>query len=393
MRGAAARLSVFAVAAPGIEPWLTRELGTLGIDAREVPGGASFDATLDEIYRANLWSRLASRIIVRVADFRVRALGELSRRTGTIPWDAWLAPGVRVRVRASARKSRLYHTGAIAERVLEGIATRVRVQASSPRSAAPPADEEDDDGAQPLLIVRIAHDVCTISLDSSGALLHRRGYRQAVARAPLRETLAAAMLAAAGWRPTEPLADPFCGAGTIPIEAAMISRDMAPGINRGFAFERWPRHDPARWRAVRAEARARVLPGTGAPIFASDRDEGAVAAARDNAERAGVQADVQIVQAPLSGAPLGNADTWIVTNPPYGVRVGEAGRLRDLYAALGRVVREAGHPLVILSADSALERQLRLPLETVLSTKNGGIAVAVRRSAGRTESASSPATA
>lgn len=394
MRGAAARLSALAVAAPGLEPWLTRELVTLGIDAREEPGGgASFDATLDEIYRANLWSRLASRIIVRVADFRVRALGELSRRAGTIPWDAWLAPGARVRVRASARKSRLYHTGAIAERVLEGIAARVSVQAANARSAAPPADEEDDDGAQPLLIVRIAHDVCTISLDSSGALLHRRGYRQAVAKAPLRETLAAAMLAAAGWRPTEPLADPFCGAGTIPIEAAMISRDMAPGINRGFAFEHWPRHDAARWRAVRAEAHERVRPRTGAPMFASDRDEGAVAAARDNALRAGVHEDVQIVQAPLSGAPLGNADTWIVTNPPYGVRVGEAGRLRDLYAALGRVVREGGHPLVMLSADGALERQLRLPLETVLSTKNGGIDVVVKRSVARTEAASSPATA
>lgn len=384
MRSAADRLAAFAVAAPGIEPWLTRELDTLEIDAREEPGGVSFDATLDEIYRANLWSRLANRIIVRVADFRVRALGELSRRAGTIPWDEWLAAGARVRVRASARKSRLYHTGAIAERVLEGIATRVRVQAARAPANAPPADEEDDDGAEPLLLVRIAHDVCTVSLDSSGALLHRRGYRQAVAKAPLRETLAAAMLAAAGWRPTEPLADPFCGAGTIPIEAAMLARDMAPGINRAFAFEHWPRHDAARWLAVRAEAHGRVRPGAGAPIFASDRDEGAVGAARDNAQRAGVQEDVQIVHAPLSAAPLGNANTWIVTNPPYGVRVGEAGRLRDLYAALGRVVREGGHPLVMLSADSALERQLRLPLETVLSTKNGGISVAVRRTVART---------
>jgi putative N6-adenine-specific DNA methylase len=390
MRGTAARLSAFAVAAPGLEPWLTRELGTLGIDAREEAGGASFAATLEEIYRANLWSRLASRIIVRIADFRVRALGELSRRASTISWDEWLAPGARVRVRASARKSRLYHTGAIAERVLEGIDKRVRVKAASARTDPPPAGEEDDDGAEPLLIVRIARDVCTISLDSSGALLHRRGYRQAVAKAPLRETLAAAMLATAGWRPTEPLADPFCGAGTIPIEAAMISRDMAPGINRGFAFEHWPRHDAARWRAVRAVAHERVRAGASAPIFASDRDEGAVAAARDNAQRAGVEEDVQIVQAPLSAAPLGTVTTWIVTNPPYGVRVGEAGPLRDLYAALGRVVREGGHPLVMLSADSALDRQLRLPLETVLSTKNGGIDVAVRRSVARTEAVSSP---
>lgn len=370
--------SAFAVAAPGLEPWLARELASMGVRAVAEPGGAAFGATTEELYRANLWSRLASRIIVRVASFRVRALGELARRAGGIPWEEWLAPGVTIRVRATARKSRLYHTGAITERILDGIASRVPVHAAAAVSAADPDDEREDAGDQ-LLIVRMAHDECTISLDSSGALLHRRGYRQAVAKAPLRETLAASMLIAGGWGTAESLADPLCGAGTIPIEAAMFARDMAPGANRAFAFERWPRHDGARWNALRAEAAGRVRASAAAPILASDRDPGAVAATQENARRAGVEGDLQVSHAPLSAAPLGHAG-WIVTNPPYGVRVGDSAALRDLYATLGRVVRDGGYRLIVLSADADLERQLRLPLETVLATSNGGIPVRVRRS-------------
>jgi putative N6-adenine-specific DNA methylase len=285
-------------------------------------------------------------------------------------------------VRASARKSRLYHTGAIAERIVEGIDARVPVTAA-PRIAIDDSerDDEDADDDAVLLLVRVAHDVCTISIDSSGALLHRRGYRQAVAKAPLRETLAAAMLASGGWRRELGLADPLCGAGTIAIEAAMMSRGMAPGLARGFAFERWPRYDAAKWNALRAQANERVRPAAIAPILASDRDQGAVAAARENALRAGVERDLAVTHAPLSAAPLGAPGTWIVTNPPYGVRVGETGPLRDLYASLGRLARDGGHPLVVLTAEASLERQLGVPLETVLSTRNGGIPVRVRRSA------------
>lgn len=378
MTQAARRFSAFAVAAPGVESCVTRELSTLGIAARETPGGASFDAALDDIYLANLWSRTASRIVVRTAEFRVRALGELSRRAAAMPWDEWLVTGTRVRLRATARKSRLYHTGAITERVLEAIVRRVAVRTPEPNATE--RDDEHEGADEQLILVRFAHDVCTVSLDSSGALLHRRGYRQAAAKAPVRETLAAAMLLGAEWPLGVALVDPFCGAGTIAIEAAMISRDLAPGMHRRFAFERWPSHDARRWAAVRDEARARARPAAAAPILASDRDAGAVSAARENAQRAGVQHDVEITHAALSAAPLGNAGGWIVTNPPYGVRVGDEGRLRDLYAVLGRLAREGGHPLVILSADAALERQLRLPLETVLASRNGGIPVRVRRS-------------
>jgi putative N6-adenine-specific DNA methylase len=377
MPGGAPALDAFAIAAPGLEPWLTRELRELGLAVTDTEGGAAFSGSIEAVYRANLHSRLASRVLVRVAEFHARALGELARRASAVPWDAWLPPGAPVHIRASARKSRLYHTGAIAERVAEGITKRVSAEPRRLRGDG--EDEEADDAGALTLLVRLADDRCTISIDSSGVLLHRRGYRQAVAKAPLRETIAAAMLVASEWRPANGLADPFCGSGTIAIEAAMLARGIAPGIGRSFAFERWPAHDPARWKALCDDARARVKPAAPGPILASDRDAGAVAAARQNAARAGVDADVAISQAALSAAPLGPPGAWIVTNPPYGVRVGEAAPLRDLYAALGRIAREGRRPLVILSANAQLDRQLGPGLRTILATRNGGIPVRVRR--------------
>lgn len=377
MPAGAPALDAFAIAAPGLEPWLTRELRELGLAVTDTEGGAAFSGSIAAVYQANLHSRLASRVLVRIAEFHARALGELARRASAVAWETWLPPGAPVLIRASARKSRLYHTGAIVERVAEGITKRVSAE---PRRRRGDFEEEEADEAGALtLLVRLSDDRCTISIDSSGALLHRRGYRQAVAKAPLRETLAAAMLMASEWRPADGLADPFCGSGTIAIEAALFARDIAPGIGRSFAFERWPAHDPALWNATCDEARARVKPAAPGPILASDRDAGAVAAARENAARAGVDADVAIAQAPLAAAPLGPPGAWIVTNPPYGVRVGEAAPLRDLYAALGKVTRDNGRRLVVLSANAQLDMQLGPGLRTILATRNGGIPVRVRR--------------
>lgn len=388
MSPALPRLDAFAVAAPGLEPWLARELNALGISGQTVPGGVTFASDIGGVYRVNLHSRLASRVIVRIAEFRARALGELARRTAAIPWEEWLAPGAELRVRVSSRKSRLYHTGAVAERVAEGVRARVNVSAVN-AGAERDADAEGEDAlAAMLLVVRLARDVCTISLDSSGALLHRRGYRQAIGKAPLRETLAAAMLITSEWDPRAGLADPLCGSGTIAIEAALLAREIAPGLHRAFAFEQWPRHDERLWLTLRDEAQSRCRSAVPAPIHASDRDDGAVAAASENARRAGVADDVILTSAALSAAPLGPPSAWVITNPPYGVRVGETTSLRDLYASLGKRIRREGRRLVLLSADTGLERQLGLGMETVLATRNGGIDVRVRRSVEKPERAS-----
>jgi putative N6-adenine-specific DNA methylase len=231
-----------------------------------------------------------------------------------------------------------------------------------------------------LFIVRIVNDECEISADSSGALLHKRGYRREIAKAPLRETIAAAMVLASGWKGDEPLLDPMCGSGTIPIEAAMIARKIAPGLRRDFQFMDWPGFDAERWNRILETARAAVTDFS-AEILGSDRDAGAVQAAARNAERAGVSENVRFSQEALSGSiaaidDSGRESGWILTNPPYGVRVGETADLRNLYAKLGSELKTKPRwRLGILTSDSALVRQTRLPLRPRFGTSNGGIPV------------------
>ena len=359
---------MFVMTAPGIESLLARELKALKlIVTAEVAGGVSFSGGIDHLQRVNLWSRLANRVLVRVAAFHASSFHELERRAKRVEWDRFISQGDRVRFRVTCRKSKLYHSDAVAARLL---------QASGGVAAASDESDEGDDDAQ-LFVVRLSHDECTISADSSGELLHRRGYRLATAKAPLRETLAAAMLSGSGWDPATPLVDPMCGAGTIPIEAAMMARGMAPGVSRRFSFERWPDHDPAAWQKTVDDAREAAKPGAPAPIIASDRDAGAIESTAANAERAGVIGDLELSETSVSGARYPQPPGWIVTNPPYGLRVGEAAPLRNLYSQLGRIVREGapGYRLAILSADTTLDSQLRLAAEEVFRTTNGGIPV------------------
>jgi putative N6-adenine-specific DNA methylase len=281
----------------------------------------------------------------------------------------------------TCRKSRLYHSDAVAERVARSLTAVMSGVQVSGRAR----DDEDDDSADDaalsqLIVVRFDRDRCTISADSSGALLHRRGWRQAVAKAPLRETLAAMMLAAVPWDGEVPLVDPFCGSGTIGIEAALRVRRIAPGLARRFAMERWPGADGAVYEAVRQAARDAMLPGVGAPIVLRDRDAGAIAAARANAERAGVLGDLRIEQGALSETDLAGLGPrgLLLTNPPYGLRVSDGADLRALYARLGDVLRTGGHGWrlgMLVPPDRALAGQLRLRLTPAVRTTNGGLPV------------------
>jgi len=374
------------VAAPGIEPLTAGELAALGVKATAEPGGASWRGDALSVARANLWLRTASRVVVRVAEFKATAFHELERRARHIPWERFLRPAAPVALRVTCRKSRLYHSDAVAQRVLEAIEHRLHAApAVAPALApalAPAADEQDDAedagaaGAQ-LFIVRFLHDVCTVSADTSGALLHLRGYRQALAKAPLRETLAAAILIGSGWAGDPPLEDPMCGSGTIPIEGALIARRIAPGMKRTFSFLEWPETDATRWRHLRDDAEEQQRAVAPATIRGADRDAGAIDAAHANAERAGVSGDVEFVKRALSALPEEPAPGLLATNPPYGVRVGEAAQLRNLYASLGNTLERArpGWTVAILSANRRLEQQLRLGLDERFRASNGGIPV------------------
>jgi putative N6-adenine-specific DNA methylase len=366
-------LEAFAITAPGLSRIAARELADIGIAVAEVEAaGVTFKGGLREVYAANLHARTVSRVIVRLARFPARTFAELERRSAKIPWSKFIAPGRTFELRVTSRKSRLYHSDAVAERIERA----VREGAGGELSESDPSEEREGERAQ-LIIVRLERDECTINMDSSGALLHMRGYRRATAKAPMRETIAAAMLLACEWRANEPLFDPFCGSGTIPIEGAMLTRRIPPGLDRVFAFQQWPWLEAGMWSRIRRDAETEILDAPQTPIIGADRDEGAIRAATENAARAGVEGQIEFVVSSVSEASVEADPGWVITNPPYGVRVGTSRELRNLYARLGAVLRErfGGWRLAFLSADHALEAQLRMELEVLFRTTNGGIPV------------------
>jgi putative N6-adenine-specific DNA methylase len=347
-------------------------------------GGVSWRGDEASLYAANLHLRTATRVLVRVADFRARTFFELERHVRRADWARYLAPGQPVRLRVTTRKSRLYHKRAIEERFARELGEILGSTVEGGGEGGEEEEEVERSGRQAqLFVIRFDRDRCVVSADASGERLHRRGYRQAVARAPLRETLASAMLLASGWKPGDALLDPLCGSGTIPIEAALIARNIPPALAnpdlqpRSFAFERWPTFEPAAWDRVVGDARSAILDTAASEIRGSDRDAGAVDSAIANATRAGVEADLFLERLPLSAASPSASSGWLITNPPYGVRIGDAPPLRDLYAALGNLLRTRlpRWRLALLASEDNLARHTGLPLTERLRTTNGGIPV------------------
>lgn len=364
-------LTAFAVAPPGVEPVVATELRGLGIHARVEHGGVTWHGDFDSVLRANLLARTPTRVLVRIAEFNARTFHELERHGRRVPWVRYLGDRM-ARLRVTTRKSKLYHQGAVAQRLHEALAE------TTGRAALEPASSEDVDAEDAqLFVVRIVRDRCTISADASGARLHVRGYRQALAKAPLRENLAAAMLLASGWDRRAPLVDPLCGSGTLPIEAALLARDIAPGLARAdrsprpFACTNWADFDDGTWQRIVRDAVQRILPSAPGRIIAADQAGGAVRATRANAERAGVADDLDIVAQPLDDFEPPAESGWLVTNPPYGVRVGAGG---DAAATARLLDRLADGPLAGWTVARLVARGPARG-DVAFETRNGGIAV------------------
>ncbi len=384
----------FAVSSPGVEATTAREVeGLPGVqEPRTVVGGVELKGTLATGLAANLWLRTASRVLLRVGEIEARDFARLRRRAAGLPWGELVAPGATIAVKATARSCRLYHTGAIAENVMLALGDR------AVRAARDPSEDAESEPGVATLLVRGERDRFTFSLDASGELLHRRGWRQETGHAPLRETLAAALLLLCEYDPARPFVDPLCGAGTLPLEAAMIALRRAPGLGRTFAFERWPCVDAALWARLREEAAAGERAAVAAPIVGRDHSAAAIAAARRNAERAGLLAHVAIEAAPLAelraprfrparapGAAAGprepGARGLVIANPPWGRRVGDPRRARAIYTELGRVLRERfrGWRAGILVADPAHASALGRPPVAEHALSSGGVRVRLLR--------------
>jgi len=369
------KLKIFVACSPGLEPMLATEIAGLGAPANVVPGGVETEGDATTLARLLVETGLSSHVLVRIASFPVKQLADLEGHVGRLPWSGFLKRNVPRRVRVTAQRSRLYHTGAIEERVVRAITTRL--------GDAPPILADDEQQIAVPLAVRMVDDRCTISLDASGPPLHRRGYRLDPYKAPIREDLARALVKASGWDPSRPLLDPLCGSGTLLIEAGLIAMNKAPGLDRSFAVERTALDDGSLAK-VREAAKARVTASTSnlvAPsnLVGRDRDPRAIDAALKNAERAGVSVRFEV--GPLSTAreAMGDArGTAVVTNPPWGGRLGDATKLRPLYAALGSLVRALPESTLTLAAhDRKLAYATGIPLESALLTDLGGTKVAM----------------
>jgi putative N6-adenine-specific DNA methylase len=353
-------LEIFLVANPGFETVLLAEARELGFkDPTLVKGGVTVTGGWPEVWRANLKLRGASSVFARIGAFPVFHLAQLDKRAHKLAWGQFLRKDVPFRVEASCKHSKVYHSGAAAERVERAIVETL---------GAPVSPE-----AELCIKVRIEDDLCTISIDTSGESLHKRGHKEAVNKAPMRETLASLFLRQSGYTGSEPVLDPMCGSGTFVIEAAEIAAGLDPGRARSFAFELLPSFDAAAWQRLRNVGGDKPLPDL--RFYGCDRDAGAITMSRANAERAGVADITAFRQAAIGGltAPKGPAGL-VIANPPYGTRLGDKKRLYALYHSFGEkmLAQFAGWRVAVITTDATLARATHLPFAAPLGPVSHG---------------------
>ena len=352
---------------PGLEPLLAGEFATLlpGVRSSAREGGLELRVTQQQLWILATGSRLAESLRVRIGRFQARTFDELKAGLGRLAWAAYLPRDAVPPWRITCRKSRLFHSDAVEERARAVLAAR--------------AGKGSRDVEHPVAYLRIHHDKATVSIDASGALLHRRGWRTEAGSAPLRETLAAACLSAADIPAQQPIWDPFCGSGTFLIEAERARLGGPVHLERSFSFELWPTHDAAGWSRYEPQP---SHPSSGVVHLGSDVDPGVVDMARRNAERAGIEAATQWrvgdFEATVADVPEGAA---IVTNPPYGKRLPGGRRLDRLFERLGGVLaaRPDLHPTVVLTANRDLASHTGLPWEELARFSNRGVRVRLMR--------------
>jgi putative N6-adenine-specific DNA methylase len=359
---------IFLAAVPGLEGALRDEARRRGFsDAKTVPGGVTLTGGWPDVWRANLRLRGASRILARIGTFRAMHLAQLDKRARRIAWADVLRRDVPFRVEATCRSSRIYHSGAAAQRVERAI----REELGAPASA----------DAAVVIKVRLEDDLCTLAVDTSGEPLHKRGHKEAVNKAPMRETMAALFLQQCGYVGREPVLDPMCGSGTFVIEAAEIAVGLEPGRSRHFAFEQLATFDPTAWAGMRSEAVAVAPPPF--RFHGRDRDPGAIRMSRANAERAGVAAlttfeEIEVAALTAPEGPPG----LVIVNPPYGDRIGDKGGLASLYRSLGQTLlrRFSGWRVGLVTSEASLAAASGLPFSSPLPpVSHGGLRVSLYR--------------
>jgi putative N6-adenine-specific DNA methylase len=363
-------MEFFATTAKGVEELLAGEVAALGIDGATVKrGGVRFSGTMDACYRANLWLRTASRVLLYLAEFPCDTPQSLYDGVRSIPWTDFLTPEMTLAVDCNLRDSAMTHSGFVALKTKDAIVDTIRDRFGS----RPDVDTRDPD----LRVnVHLVKNLCTVSLDTSGIPLDRRGYRLERNEAPLRETLAAALVMLSGWDGMTPLADPMCGSGTIPVEAVLKASGRAPGLLRsGFGFQRWPGFDSSLWQRLVSEARESALDTLPVQVIGCDRSARALAVARQNSERAGVSAMINLDRMELADFAPPSGPGTLLFNPPYGHRLGDEEELKPLYRQIGDVMKKrcTGYTAYLFTGSAELAKCVGLRASRRIVLFNGPI--------------------
>jgi putative N6-adenine-specific DNA methylase len=361
----------FATVARGLEPIAAQELERLGaLEVRPDFTGVHFVGDSALLYRVNLWARTIFRVLVTLREFPCPDADRLYQEVQNIEWEQYLQPHNTLAVNATGGNDQLNHTHFTALQVKNAIVDQQRNQFGQRSSV-------DTQNPDVLINAHIHQDRCILSLDSSGTSLHRRGYRPAVGVAPLKETLAAALLDMADWEPSLPFLDPLCGSGTLPLEASLKALNIAPGLFRmQFAFERWPDFDEALWEQLLKEAENSEISELKAPIVGSDRDSDILNQARINAQQCGLADKVKFTQTELSQVEAPADSGVIICNPPYGERIGDAKELGDFYKLLGDVFKQRfkGWTAFVLTGNKELAKRVGLKASRRIPVYNGALA-------------------
>ena len=360
-------LNLIATSTAGLEACVKRELQDLGFaDARVCsPGWLGFGADAAGLARANVWLRTANRVLLLVGSFEARDFGELFDRTYALPWERWIPADGAFPVSGRSHKSQLSSVPACQKIVKKAIVEKLR--------AAHKVTDLPETGPALAIEIALRDDTAMLTIDTSGPDLHRRGYRAAAGPAPLKETLAAAMVQLSFWDPDRPLIDPFCGSGTIPIEAALIGRNIAPGLHRPFAAESWPAINASCWSNERSRARDLIRPALGCRIIGTDIEPKAISLASHHADLAGVADDIHFQQKPFADLTSNRSYGCVICNPPYGRRFVDGPDLKPLYRSMREVFAslETWSFYVLTSVD--LEKIIARPADRRRKLYNGRI--------------------
>ncbi|MDR1704487.1 MAG: class I SAM-dependent RNA methyltransferase [Clostridiales bacterium] len=343
-------ITLIATAAFGLEATVKREVVKLGFPvAASDNGSIAFKADFTDIPKANIWLRSADRVLLVMGEFTAVTFDELFEGTKALPWGDYIPKNGRFTVTGKSVKSALFSVpdcqSIVKKAVVEKLKEKYRL------------DYFEETGAEYTIQAALRENKVTITVDTSGVGLHKRGYRASQAAAPIKETMAAALIELSYWRKDRILLDPFCGSGTIPIEAAMMARNIAPGLTRRFASERWEQVPVAAWSQERAAAKAAVKRGFMPKIYASDIDKEVLRMARLNAENVGVADCIEFSQKDIKDVKLPGEYGVLITNPPYGERMSELNDARVLYKSLGGLVKnEKSWSAYVVTADEDFER-------------------------------------